>query len=72
MGNFGMGAIGMFMLIYGLFCLTSVVWCYFSIRFLKKGAEYFEMELSNRAKKQDQLSELLAKFDQLVDVLKVK
>lgn len=44
----------------------------YGIKFFKKAAEYYQTELDNRQKKDAQMQELLAKFDQLVDVLKVK
>jgi adenosine deaminase len=69
-----LGGIGI--LFYGLFMLLvlglGIVWFYFSLRFFKQATEYYQSELNDRAKKQEQMSELLAKFDQLVDVLKVK
>jgi len=69
-----LGGIGI--LFYGLFMLVMlalwVVWFYFSVRFFKQATEYYQSELNDRTKKQEQMSELLAKFDQLVDVLKVK
>ncbi|MDQ7798844.1 MAG: hypothetical protein RDU76_07885 [Candidatus Edwardsbacteria bacterium] len=72
MGFFG----GIGILFYGLFMLLvlglGIVWFYFSLRFFKQATEYYQAELNDRAKKQEQMGELLAKFDQLVDVLKVK
>lgn len=69
-----LGGIGI--LFYGLFMLLMlglwIVWFYYSVRFFKQATEYYQSELNDRAKKQEQMSELLAKFDQLVDVLKVK
>jgi len=69
-----LGGIGI--LFYGLFMLVMlalwVVWFYFSVRFFKQATEYYQSELNDRIRKQEQMSELLAKFDQLVDVLKVK
>jgi adenosine deaminase len=51
---------------------VALVWTYYSVKFFKKAAEYYQGELDNKAKKEAQMQELLAKFDQLVDVLKVK
>jgi uncharacterized membrane protein len=69
-----LGGIGI--LFYGLFMLVMmalwVVWFYFSVRFFKQATEYYQSELNDRTRKQEQMGELLAKFDQLVDVLKVK
>ncbi len=69
-----LGGIGI--LFYGLFMLLMmalwVVWFYFSVRFFKQATEYYRSELNDRTRKQEQMGELLAKFDQLVDVLKVK
>ena len=69
-----LGGIGI--LFYGLFMLLMmalwVVWFYFSVRFFKQATEYYQSELNDRTRKQEQMGELLAKFDQLVDVLKVK
>lgn len=58
-----------------LLLLVIVPWlllAVYGIKFFKKAAEYYQSELDNRAKKDAQMLELLAKFDQLVDVLKVK
>lgn len=72
MGSYGMA----FWAVYGFVMLISLtvalVWTVFSIKFFKKAAEYYQSELDIRAKKDAQMLELLAKFDQLVDVLKVK
>jgi uncharacterized membrane protein len=63
----------MFWSVYLLVILAVVVvWVYFSVKFFKKAAEYYQSELDNKTKKDNQMLELLAKFDQLVDVLKVK
>jgi uncharacterized membrane protein len=63
----------MFWSVYLLVILAVVVvWAYFSVKFFKKAAEYYQSELDNKTKKDNQMLELLAKFDQLVDVLKVK
>jgi adenosine deaminase len=71
-----MGVLGIGILFYGLFMLVMmalwVVWFYFSVRFFKQATEYYQSELNDRTRKQEQMGELLAKFDQLVDVLKVK
>jgi|GEM_PF-1465915 F0F1-type ATP synthase membrane subunit b/b' len=65
-----------FWLFYGFFMLIAlviwVVWVFYSIKFFKKAAEYYQNELDRVSKKDVQMQELLAKFDQLVDVLKVK
>jgi len=72
MGSYGV----MFWAIYGFVMLivlaVALVWTVFSIKFFKKAAEYYQSELDNKTKKDGQMLELLAKFDQLVDVLKVK
>ena len=64
------------MLNYLLLVLLGIVpWLLltvYGIKFLKKATEYYQTELEHRQKKDDQMLELLAKFDQLVDVLKVK
>jgi uncharacterized membrane protein len=69
-----LGGIGI--LFYSLFMLVilalCVVWFYYSVRFFKQATDYYQSELNDRTRKQEQMSELLAKFDQLVDVLKVK
>jgi hypothetical protein len=52
--------------------LLGLVWLIFGISFFRAAAEYYRTENRDRAKKHEQMSELLAKFDQLVDVLKVK
>ena len=55
--------------------LVIVPWLlviFYGIKFFKKAAEYYQTELDNRKQKDVQMQELLAKFDQLVDVLKVK
>jgi len=56
----------------GLFAVLGIAWLAFSIRFFIKGTKYFESKLSDQQSRQDHQAELLAKFDQLVDVLKVK
>jgi F0F1-type ATP synthase membrane subunit b/b' len=65
-----------FWMFYGFFMLIAlaiwVVWVFYSIKFFKKAAEYYQKELDRESKKDAQMQELLAKFDQLVDVLKVK
>ena len=62
--------------VYGFVMLivlaVALVWTYYSVKFFKKAAEYYQTKLDDRQKKDDQMLELLAKFDQLVDVLKVK
>ena len=72
MGSYGL----MFWPVYGFVMLmvlaVALVWTYFSVKFFKKASEYYQTELDHRQKKDDQMLELLAKFDQLVDVLKVK
>jgi prefoldin subunit 5 len=50
----------------GLVCFIYV------LRFFKKATEYYQSELNDRTTKHEQMNELLAKLDQLVDVLKVK
>jgi F0F1-type ATP synthase membrane subunit b/b' len=72
MGSYGV----IFWAVYGFLMLlilaVALVWTYFSIKFFKKAAEYYQNELDNKEKKDAQTLDLLAKFDQLVDVLKVK
>lgn len=72
MGSYGL----VFWSFYGFLMLVilavALVWTYFSIKFFKKAAEYYQSELDNKTKKDAQMLDLLAKFDQLVDVLKVK
>ncbi|HTY07560.1 MAG TPA: hypothetical protein VMF29_00215 [Candidatus Edwardsbacteria bacterium] len=50
----------------------ALVWTCFSIRFFAKGAKYYQSKLDEREARKDHGAELLAKLDQLVDVLKVK
>jgi len=70
------GLSGIGLLFSGLFSLVllglGLAWVLYSISFFKKASEYYQSELNDRARKHEQMSELLAKFDQLVDVLKVK
>jgi hypothetical protein len=61
-----MGLVSLVMLAAG------VLWLYFSIKFFIKATEHFQTELNDRQAKRDQMDEMLAKMDQLVDVLKVK
>jgi F0F1-type ATP synthase membrane subunit b/b' len=72
MGSYGV----IFWAVYGFLMLiilaVALVWTYFSIKFFKKAAEFYQSELDNKEKKDAQTLDLLAKFDQLVDVLKVK
>lgn len=67
---------GLFWVIYGLVMAVGLalglVWFYFSIRFFSRASEYYQREVANYRKKDEDMKELLAKFDQLVDVLKVK
>ena len=51
---------------------VGLVWLYFSIRFFTKVTEFCQMEINHSKKRDEDTKELLAKFDQLVDVLKVK
>jgi hypothetical protein len=67
------GACGwMFWPVHLIIAIAALVWFYYSIRFFIKAAEYYNTELAERQKKDAQMQDLLAKFDQLVDVLKVK
>jgi len=66
------GACGLVVWVKLIVLAVALVWTVFSIKFFKKAAEYYQSELEHRQKKDDQMLELLAKFDQLVDVLKVK
>ena len=72
MGSYGV----IFWAVYGFLMLiilaVALVWTYFSIKFFKKASEFYQSELDYKDKKDGQTLELLAKFDQLVDVLKVK
>ena len=56
----------------GLFAVLGIAWLAFSIRFFVKGAKYYQSKLDEREARKDHGAELLAKLDQLVDVLKVK
>ena len=56
----------------GLFAVLGIAWMAFSIRFFVKGAQYFQSKLDESQASKDHGAELLAKLDQLVDVLKVK
>lgn len=59
-------------LVYVIVLGVGAVWAYFSIRFFIKGTQYFQSKLDERPARKEHLGELLAKMDQLVDVLKVK
>jgi hypothetical protein len=59
-------------LVYVVVLGVGAVWTYFSIRFFIKGAQYYESKLGERTARNEHQAELLAKLDQLVDVLKVK
>jgi uncharacterized membrane protein len=52
--------------------VVGLVWLYFSIRFFSKATEYCQMEINHYKRRDEDTKELLAKLDQLVDVLKVK
>lgn len=72
-----MGAMsGIFWVIYSLVMLVALglwlVWFYYSVRFFSRASEYYRQELERFQKRDEDMKELLAKFDQLVDVLKVK
>jgi len=72
-----MGALwNLFAAVYGLImilCLgLGLVWFYFSIRFFNRASEYYRREMDYFKKRDEDMKELLVKFDQLVDVLKVK
>ncbi|HTY07559.1 MAG TPA: hypothetical protein VMF29_00210 [Candidatus Edwardsbacteria bacterium] len=56
----------------GLFAVLGIAWMAVSIRFFVKGAKYYQSKLDEREARKDHGAELLAKLDQLVDVLKVK
>ena len=66
----GMGLFSSFLC--GLFAVLGIAWMAFGIRFFAKGAKYFQSKLDERQARKDHGAELLAKMDQLVDVLKVK
>jgi hypothetical protein len=59
-------------LVYVVVLGVGAVWTYFSIRFFIKATQHCQAELDDRQAKRDQMNEMLAKLDQLVDVLKVK
>jgi hypothetical protein len=67
---------GLFWIIYSLVMAVALalglVWFYFSVRFFNRASEYYQREIAYFKKRDDDMKELLAKFDQLVDVLKVK
>ncbi len=68
-----MGAYGsLFAVLYGLLALLSLGAMACGIWFFVRGAQYFQSKLDERQARKDHMSELLAKLDQLVDVLKVK
>ncbi len=72
-----MGAMGnLFWAIYGVvmaLCLAlGLVWFIFSLRFFHLASNYYRQEMEYFKKRDEDMKELLAKFDQLVDVLKVK
>lgn len=67
---------GFLWIVYGLVmavCLAlGLVWFVFSIKFFNRASDYYRRELDYFKKRDEDMRELLAKFDQLVDVLKVK
>ncbi len=67
---------GLFWIIYSLVMAVALalglVWFYFSVRFFSRAAEYYRLQVAHFKKRDEDMKELLAKFDQLVDVLKVK
>jgi hypothetical protein len=67
---------GLFWIIYGvvmaLGLALGLVWFFYSVRFFTRAAEYYQKQNNYFKKRDDDMKELLAKFDQLVDVLKVK
>jgi hypothetical protein len=61
--------------LYVVYCVLLVLLIAglaFAIRFFMLGARYFQSKLDERQARKDHMNELLAKMDQLVDVLKVK
>ncbi len=50
----------------------GAIWFFYSLLFFKRAADYYKSELDDRTSKHEHMTELLAKLDQLVDVLKVK
>lgn len=67
---------GLFWIIYVVVMAVALalglVWFLFSIRFFSRAAEYYQKQNAYFKKRDEDMKELLAKFDQLVDVLKVK
>lgn len=61
-----------YILVMAVGLALGLVWFYFSIRFFSRAAEYYQKQNSYFKKRDEDMKELLAKFDQLVDVLKVK
>ncbi|MDI6739247.1 MAG: hypothetical protein QME74_02670 [Candidatus Edwardsbacteria bacterium] len=57
---------------FAIVLIVCLVWLFVSIRFFSKATEYYQAELNDRQTKKEQMNELLAKMDQMVDVLKVK
>jgi hypothetical protein len=68
MGGFGT----LFGVLYGLLALLSIAAMACGIWFFVKGAQYFQSKLEERPVRSEFQAELLAKMDQMVDVLKVK
>lgn len=68
MGGFGT----LFGVLYGLLALLSIAAMSCAIWFFVRGAQYFQSRLAERPARKEFQAELLAKMDQMVDVLKVK
>ncbi len=68
MGGFG----PLFGVLYGLLALLSIAAMACGIWFFVRGAQYFQGRLAERQGRREFQAELLAKMDQMVDVLKVK
>ncbi len=68
MGGFG----PLFGMLYGLLALLSIAAMACGIWYFVTGARYFQSRLSERPGRREFQAELLAKMDQMVDVLKVK
>lgn len=61
-----------YILVMAVALALGLVWFYFSVRFFSRAAEYYQKQNAYFKKRDEDMKELLAKFDQLVDVLKVK
>ena len=55
-----------------LVVVVALAWCWHSIRFFKKASDFLQQQMDSRQARTEYQNEMLAKLDQLVDVLKVK